>query len=211
MITKTFSKLAAFAAMSLLIGGAFLSATNARAQCPPCTCPPPPIDDYNHDTTTIPWQDSSVCVNIDGCEVKICYIYRQTSPGQFDYGIDQICWWATCATDSATLLKDASHWLMNNNPSHFPCPTCPSSDIEWNENFISCWQYYFYIDLATDSVVKVLTPCPQHGWCINGYLVCCDKTGEHFTLITQATKPCPEGQQGCIDLGQTLCPAILPR
>ncbi len=205
-MTHSKTKLAALAVMALLCCSTMLISMSVRAQCPPCSCPLPPVDDYNHDTTTVPWIPGDTCVYIDGCWVKICYISRQTSSGQFDYAVDQICYWASCATDSATLLGDASHWLMHNNPSHFPCPTCPSTDIEWNENFITCWTYYVVYDPASGDTVHVLSMCSQHGWCINGYTVCCTNGVPTFTFLLSASKPCPGGHSECFDLGQTLCP-----
>ena len=183
--------LPAIAALALLLCcSSALLTTRASAQCPTCSCPPPPLDDAQYDTTPIPWSDSSICALVavdrygDSCYVKFCYIYRQTSSTNYDYALTAVCVDPGCpyTADSSVLLPELSWWLMQNNPQHFPanpCPTAPDSnscgmhvpgpyaccgnDIQWNENFLNCWAY---------CTKNYWTACPTHGWCIDAYWVC---------------------------------------
>ncbi len=180
MKQKRYTKLAALAAMVLLCCGAIFTSTSVRAQCPTCDCPPVPKDDAQSDSTKIKWNGADTCVDLigDGCLEKICYIYRCTDPPDstnFDYAVTQVCWGADgCSEDDSTLIDSAGNWLMEHNPQNFPTGTCPpnggcGNQIQWNESWITCWTYCF-----TSTGGKMVTYCPDHGWCIDAYWVCKD-------------------------------------
>ena len=175
-------KLAALAAMVLLCCSTLFLTTNARAQCPTCDCPPIPKDDAQYDSTPIPWHGADTCIqmDVDGygdtCWVKLCYIYRTTSPTNYDYALTGICVDPGCGIDlDSTSLQNASQWLMDHNPQHFPdggpcpcpgdCSTCHGNNIQWSQNFINCWAYCSKWQWQI---------CAAHGWCIDAYWVCKD-------------------------------------
>jgi|ERR1051325_393579 hypothetical protein len=194
-----------FAAMAsaLLLCSSLILNSNARAQC---TCPPLPTDDAQHNPASPPWTGPySTTQTIDGCTVTICYASRMTSTTNYDYCITQICVQQPCATNIDQLRNDASAWLLNNNPQNYPCPTCPSRDIEWSESMASCWKTYTTVYNGDTIVVHQM--CPEHGWCLTAYYVCCGGpagAGKHFTYDRRVTTTYQcKSDEGC---NQVDCP-----
>src|SRR5205814_2277570 len=132
----------------------------------------------------IPWHPGDTCVDVlgDGCLEKICYAWRQTSSNNYDYCVTQICTDGCSGVDDSTMLDSASHWLIKNNPRHFPtdtcsCDTCCGHNIQWNEAFVTCWTICFVH--TPYGWGKQYTICPDHGWCVDAYWVCVDRRPPH--------------------------------
>jgi len=202
----------------LLSTALFQSPAFAQAPCPDCECPPVPIDDAQHNPTPIPWNAGDTCVDLygDGCMYKICYAFRQTSANNFDYMVTQVCFSEGCepadSSDILQIIHDASWFIMQSNPSNFPCPPCPGGNIEWIENQVSCWKY---VILPTGG--KKISMCSNHGWCLHAYKVCCNPTTgqKTFTYLRSVTTtwqcaselPGP-GEQFIINCNPYGCPPI---
>lgn len=186
-------------AYALVVGVLLCSAAlGLRAQtwpaCPGCPTDAPP--------TTIAWNSGSYITNIDfgcghTCPVKICYCWRVTNPPlntNWDYTITAVMLGAGCCPglSTQTIIDDAFNKLLNDNPAHFPCPTCPNTDNEWRELRATCWSH----TVDPETGVDIWQICTTHGWCDTRFSVCCDATGVHMTKKS-SVKVGDCFQQGC--------------
>jgi hypothetical protein len=179
MNSKPIPKLAALAVLVLCCSTLLSSA--ALSQCVYPACPSCPTD---VPPTTVPWNSGSylcsLTINGHSCAVKICYCFRETSPGNDDYYIAavMICD-PSCpggAIDYTALWNQAMDTIFNANPANFPCPPCPSTNRVWREVRTSCVRDHL-VQVDPTHQVEVIEPCDGHGYCYTSYYVCCDQQG----------------------------------
>ena len=138
--------------------------------CNPCPTTIPP--------TTVAWTSGSVVVSLQlcptgpPCTVKICYCFRETSPGNQDYTVSSImidgC--PGCYPNLDSVISIVFTWVRVNNPMGFKCKLpCPFNTI-WAEIVASCWS------VTVVNGITVYQPCSGLAYCNTPWTVCCDPT-----------------------------------
>jgi hypothetical protein len=180
--------------MALLCCSAVLINGRAWAQCP---CPPVDTSDATHTHAIPPWNGHTLTVDtmFGSCKATVCYECRVSSSGNYDFKVNQICIDSACWTNyclahgltpntpysDSILISRANYDLFpmlfdtaNGNPCGFSCPQCPGGPLNWDEYTATCWESEFVCCDASGNGHYVLEPCPNFGWCLNAYTICCN-------------------------------------